>query len=142
MTRRPLNPSRPDSGPDRRGAAMNQRVDQKSGRIAFVQACWHKEIVDRCRTAFAAEIAKHGYDADDVDYFEVPGSFEIPLHAMLLARSGHYAAIIAAGFVVNGGIYRHEFVAEAVIGGLMRVALATRVPVIAPGATPHHFPVP
>jgi 6,7-dimethyl-8-ribityllumazine synthase len=33
---------------------------------------------------------------------------------MLLARSGHYAAIVGAGFVVNGGIYRHEFVAEAV----------------------------
>jgi 6,7-dimethyl-8-ribityllumazine synthase len=60
--------------------------------IAFVQACWHKEIVDRCRTAFAAEIAKLGYGGDHVDYFEVPGSFEIPLHAMLLARSGLYAA--------------------------------------------------
>jgi len=118
---------------------MNQRVDQKSGRIAFVQACWHKEIVDRCRTAFAAEIAKLGYDADDVDYFEVPGSFEIPLHAMLLARSGHYAAIVGAGFVVNGGIYRHEFVADAVIGGLMRVQLETGVPVISAVLTPQHF---
>src|SRR5258707_11877 len=118
---------------------MNQRVDQKSGRIAFVQACWHKEIVDRCRTAFAAEIAKHGYDADDVDYFEVPGSFEIPLHAMLLARSGHYAAIVGAGFVVNGGIYRHEFVAEAVIGGLMRVQLETGATVISAVLTPQQF---
>ena len=64
---------------------MNQRVDQTPQRIAFVQACWHKEIVDRCRTAFAAEIAKHGYGEGDVDYFEVPGSFEIPLHAQILA---------------------------------------------------------
>ena len=118
---------------------MNQRVDQKSGRIAFVQACWHKEIVDRCRTAFAAEIAKHGYGEDDVDYFEVPGSFEIPLHAMLLARSGRYAAIVGGGFVVNGGIYRHEFVADAVIGGLMNVQLQTGVPVISAVLTPRHF---
>jgi 6,7-dimethyl-8-ribityllumazine synthase len=118
---------------------MNQRVDQKSGHIAFVQACWHKEIVDRCRTAFAAEIAKLGYGAGDVDYFEVPGSFEIPLHAMLLARSGRYAAIVGAGFVVNGGIYRHEFVADAVIGGLMRVQLETGVPVISAVLTPQHF---
>lgn len=86
-----------------------------------MQACWHKEIVDRCRTSFTAEIAKFGYGEDDIDFYEVPGSFEIPLHAQLLANSGRYAAIVAAGFVVDGGIYRHEFVAEAVIGGLMRV---------------------
>jgi 6,7-dimethyl-8-ribityllumazine synthase len=115
---------------------MNQRQNQATAehrstrRIAFVQACWHKEIVDRCRVSFTAEIAKHGFGEADVDFFEVPGSLEIPLHALLLAESGRYAAIVAAGFVVNGGIYRHEFVAEAVISGLMRVQLDTKVPVI------------
>jgi 6,7-dimethyl-8-ribityllumazine synthase len=111
---------------------MNQRQDQGTAenrntrRIAFVQACWHKEIVDRCRVSFTAEIAKHGFGEADVDFFEVPGSSEIPLHALLLAESGRYAAIVAAGFVVNGGIYRHEFVAEAVISGLMRVRWTRR----------------
>ena len=74
-----------------------------------------------------------------VDYFEVPGSFEIPLQAKLLARSGRYAAIVAAGFVVDGGIYRHEFVAEAVISGLMQVQLETEVPVISAVLTPQRF---
>ena len=106
---------------------MNQRQnqaiakDRNARRIAFVQACWHKEIVDRCRESFTAEIAKHGFGHGDIDFFEVPGSLEIPLHVLLLAESGRYAAIVAAGFVVNGGIYRHEFVADAVISGLMRV---------------------
>ena len=123
---------------------MNQRTQQvdlsnKPKRIAFVQACWHKEIVDQCRTSFATEIEQRGFDEKDVDYFEVPGSFEIPLHAMLLAKSGRYAAIVAAGFVVNGGIYRHEFVAETVIGGLMRVQLDTEVPVISAVLTPQSF---
>ena len=124
---------------------MNQRQDQtstenRSGRrIAFVQACWHREIVDRCRVSFTAEIAKHGFGDGDIDFFEVPGSLEIPLHALLLAESGRYAAIVAAGFVVDGGIYRHEFVADAVISGLMRVQLDTRVPVISAVLTPQHF---
>ena len=113
--------------------------DRKAQRIAFVQACWHKEIVDRCRISFTAEIAKHGYAEGDIDFFEVPGSLEIPLHALLLAESGRYAAIVAAGFVVNGGIYRHEFVADAVIQGLMRVQLETRVPVISAVLTPLNF---
>ena len=124
---------------------MNQRQNQATAehrntrRIAFVQACWHKEIVDRCRVSFTAEIAKHGFGEADVGFFEVPGSLEIPLHALLLAESRRYAAIVAAGFVVNGGIYRHEFVAEAVISGLMRVQLDTKVPVISAVLTPQHF---
>jgi 6,7-dimethyl-8-ribityllumazine synthase len=112
---------------------------QNATRVAFVQACWHKEIVDRCRVSFTAEIAKRGFGADDIDFYEVPGSFEIPLHALMLAKTGRYAAIVAAGFVVDGGIYRHEFVAEAVIGGLMRVQLDTGVPVISAVLTPRHF---
>jgi 6,7-dimethyl-8-ribityllumazine synthase len=125
---------------------MNQRNepadrsdDLGARRVAFVQACWHKEIVDRCRVSFTAEIAKRGFAEEDIDFYEVPGSFEIPLHASLLAKSGRYAAIVAAGFVVDGGIYRHEFVAEAVIGGLMRVQLETGVPVISAVLTPQHF---
>jgi 6,7-dimethyl-8-ribityllumazine synthase len=114
-------------------------ADCNARRIAFVQACWHKDIVDRCRVSFAVEIAKLGVGEEDIDYFEVPGSLEIPLHAQLLAESGRYAAIVAAGFIVNGGVYRHEFVAEAVISGLMRVQLDTKVPVISAVLTPQNF---
>jgi 6,7-dimethyl-8-ribityllumazine synthase len=77
--------------------------------------------------------------ADGVDLFEVTGAFEIPLHAKRLAESGRYRAVVAAGLVVDGGIYRHDFVAEAVIDGLMRVQLDTGVPVFSAVLTPHHF---
>jgi 6,7-dimethyl-8-ribityllumazine synthase len=123
----------------RRNEPSDQSDNMGARRVAFVQACWHKEIVDRCRVSFAEEIAKRGFAEDDIDFYEVPGSFEIPLHASLLAKSGRYAAIVAAGFVVDGGIYRNEFVAEAVIGGLMRVQLETGVPVISAVLTPQHF---
>jgi 6,7-dimethyl-8-ribityllumazine synthase len=109
------------------------------GRLAFVQSSWHEEIVDRCRDAFLEEIGTLGVDVDQVDLFRVPGAFEIPLHAQRLARSGRYAAVVGAGLVIDGGIYRHDFVAEAVINGLMRVQLDTDVPVISVVLTPHHF---
>ncbi len=108
-------------------------------RIAFVQSEWHADIVDRCRDAFLAQIGVLGIAPDAVDRFRVPGAFEIPLHAQRLAASGHYAAVVGAGFVVDGGIYRHEFVAGAVIDGLMRVQLDTGVPVLSAVLTPHHF---
>ena len=121
---------------------VNQRTsEQDSGRrIAFVQSCWHKDIVDRCRESFIAEMTRRGFAETDIEVFEAAGAFEIPLLARMLARTGRYAAVVASGFVVDGGIYRHEFVADAVIGGLMRVQLVTDVPVISAVLTPqrHH----
>jgi 6,7-dimethyl-8-ribityllumazine synthase len=108
-------------------------------RIAFVHSLWHHEIVQRGRDTFVAKMAELGVPATDIDVFEVPGAFEIPLHARRLAATGVYAAIVGAGFVVDGGIYRHDFVAEAVVSGLMRVQLDLDVPVLSVVLTPHHF---
>ena len=131
------------------GNAMNQSqilenekaesFSHVSGQIAFIQACWHKEIVDQCRDSFAEEIERLGIPRDRIDFFEVPGSFEIPLQAKLLAKTGKYAAIVAAGFVVDGGIYRHEFVSETIIGALMRIQLDTEIPIISVVLTPQNY---
>ncbi len=106
-------------------------------RVAFIQSCWHRDIVDQLRDAFLGEFAR--VDGRQVDLFEVPGAFEIPLQAKILAASGKYAGIIAAGLVVDGGTYRHEFVATAVIDGLMRAQMDTGVPVFSGVLTPHDF---
>ncbi len=111
----------------------------KTPRIAFIQSCWHRDIVDESRDSFLKIIGQNGFRRNQVDLFEVPGAFEIPLHAKLLAKSGQYAAIVAAGFVVDGGIYRHEFVAASVIDALMAVQLDTEVPVISLVLTPQRF---
>ncbi len=108
-------------------------------KIAFVEAGWHTDIVARCRTGFLAEIESHGDGQAEISLFAVPGAYDIPLMAQKLAESGNFDAIIAAGFVVDGGIYRHDFVAATVIEGLMRVQLDTGVPVISSVLTPHQF---
>ena len=108
-------------------------------RYAFIHAMWHADIVHQGRDAFVAEMARQGVAGDNIDVIEVPGAFEIPLHAQQLARGGRHAAIVACGLVVDGGIYRHEFVADAVISGLMRVQLDTGVPVLSAVLTPQSF---
>jgi 6,7-dimethyl-8-ribityllumazine synthase len=108
-------------------------------RIAFVQARWHADIVDRCRIAFADEIGRLTRDSAEVEVFDVPGAFEIPLQARSLARTGRFAAVVGCAFVVDGGIYRHEFVAETVLAGLMQAQMETDVPVLSTVLTPHHF---
>ena len=103
-------------------------------RFAFVKANWHSEIVDQALVGFTSLIP-----AEQVDVFDVPGAFEMPLKARNLAKTGKYSAIAAAALVVDGGIYRHDFVAQAVVTGLMQAGLETGVPVLSVSLTPHHF---
>jgi 6,7-dimethyl-8-ribityllumazine synthase len=111
----------------------------KPQRVAFVQSAWHREVVQECRLAFLEEIEARHITRAQIDLFEVPGSFEIPLHAQILAKTRRYTAIVAAGLVVDGGIYRHEFVADTVIKALMDVQLRTEVPVFSAVLTPQQF---
>jgi 6,7-dimethyl-8-ribityllumazine synthase len=119
-------------------------MDQKTtttaaGRIAVIRARWHADIVDQCVTQFEAELGALSRGACEADIFDVPGAYEIPLFAKRLARSGRYAAILGCAFVVDGGIYRHDFVASSVLNGMMSVQLETGVPVLSAVLTPHNF---
>jgi 6,7-dimethyl-8-ribityllumazine synthase len=103
-------------------------------RFAFIKANWNSDIVDRALDGFLQRIP-----AEQVDVFDVPGAFEMPLLARDLAQTGKYAAVACAAFVVDGGIYRHDFVAQAVVDGLMRAGMDTGVPVLSVSLTPHQY---
>ena len=103
-------------------------------RFAFIKARWHADIVDRALEGFCELIP-----AEKVDVFDVPGAFEMPLLAKDLAETGQYGAVACAALVVDGGIYRHDFVAQAVVDGLMRAGMDTGVPVLSVSLTPHQF---
>jgi len=120
---------------------LRSNLDTNSGehRIALVQACWHRDIVDQARDAFLESIGELGYTRSQVELFEVPGTLEIPLQAKRLAETGRFSAIVATAFVVDGGIYRHDFVSATVIEALMRVQLETNVPILSAVLTPQAF---
>ena len=103
-------------------------------RYAFIKANWHADIVSRALDGFTQIIP-----ADQVDVFDVPGAFEMPLLAKKLGQSGKYDAVVCAALVVDGGLYRHDFVAQAVVDGLMTAQLETGVPTFSVSLTPHHF---
>ena len=60
------------------------------------------------------------------------------LPAPRIAGTGRYDAIAAAGFVVDAGIYRNAFVAQADASGLMDAQIKTEVPVLSISPTPHN----
>lgn len=110
----------------------------KQLKIAFIKARWHADIVDQALVGFEADM-----DSTDatvqITSFDVPGAFEMPLLAKKLGASGEYDAIVCAALVVDGGIYRHDFVAAAVVNGLMEAQMSTGVPTFSVSLTPHHF---
>jgi 6,7-dimethyl-8-ribityllumazine synthase len=106
----------------------------KPQRVAFVQSAWHRDVVAECREAFLAEIEARHIARAQIDVFEVPGSFEIPLHVQLLAKTRRYTAIVAAGLVIDDA-----YIAETVIRALMEVQLRTEIPVFSAVVTPQQF---
>jgi 6,7-dimethyl-8-ribityllumazine synthase len=116
------------------GVIMTNLLQNK--RIAFIRAGWHGEIIDQGQRSFIKHLDTAGIGATLIDVIEVPGSLEIPLQAQKLAQTGKYALIACGGFLVDGGIYRHEFVTRAVIDGIMRVMLDTGMPVLSMILTP------
>lgn len=107
-------------------------------KVAFIKANWHAEIVDQVLKGFEADMAAKNRKVG-ITVYDVPGAFEMPLLAKKLGETGRFDAIVAAALVVNGGIYRHEFVAQAVVTGLMDAQMATGVPTFSVSLTPHHF---
>ncbi|MFN7052636.1 MAG: 6,7-dimethyl-8-ribityllumazine synthase [Gemmobacter sp.] len=110
----------------------------KTLTIAFLKARWHADIVDQALKGFEADMAAAGR-AVEITAYDVPGAFEMPLMAKKLGQTGRFDAIVAAALVVDGGIYRHDFVAQAVVSGLMQAQMETGVPTFSVSLTPHHF---
>lgn len=108
-------------------------------KIAVIQSTWHKDIVEQASKTFIKKMNDAGVPENKIDVFDVSGVLEIPLQAKKLAETGEYAIIECCGLVVNGGMYRHDFVGATVIDGMMRVQLDTGVPVLSSVLTPHNF---
>ena len=119
--------------------ATTQFQLQPFKRLVFVQAGWHQDIVEQSQFSFLQNMRDAGMKEDEIDLVEVPGSLEIPLQCQSLARSGKYQVIVAAGFIVDGGIYRHDFVSATVLDGMMQVQLQTGIPILSIVLTPHNF---
>ena len=110
----------------------------KQLKIAFIKARWHSEIVDQALVGL--ETNMDSVDATvQITSFDVPGAFEMPLLAKKLGATGEYDAVVCAALVVDGGLYRHDFVAAAVVNGLMEAQMSTGVPTFSVSLTPHHF---
>jgi 6,7-dimethyl-8-ribityllumazine synthase len=100
------------------------------GRFALVAARFNALVVDPLLAGALDALRRHGVADDAVDVVRVPGSFEIPIVAQRLAKSGRYAAVICLGAVIRGDTDHYDHVAGQAVSGVAQAALSTGVPVI------------
>ncbi|MDI6857260.1 MAG: 6,7-dimethyl-8-ribityllumazine synthase [Dehalococcoidia bacterium] len=104
-------------------------ADGKDLTIAVVVSRFNKEITDRLLEGARDALSRQGM-AERADIAYVPGSFELPLAALRLARTGRYDAVVCLGAVLRGETAHFEYVAGQAAAGIARVSLDTGLPVI------------
>jgi 6,7-dimethyl-8-ribityllumazine synthase len=95
-------------------------------RFALCVARFYGELADKLEAGARAALAEAVIE--DVDRFEVPGAFELPLAAKYAAESGRYAAIVCLGAVIRGETDHYDYVCREAARGIQGVQLGTGVP--------------
>ncbi len=102
----------------------------KGLKIGIVAARFNDFITSRLVDGALDGLQRHGVAEADIEILKVPGSYEIPLAARMLAQSKKYNAIICLGAVIRGATPHFEYVSAEVSKGVASVSMETRLPVI------------
>ena len=101
-------------------------MSERETRVALCVARFYPELADKLETGAREALVEAGID--DVDRFDVPGAFELPLIAKFAAASGRYEAVVCLGAVVRGETDHYEYVCGEAARGIQDVQLETGVP--------------
>ncbi|MEU5797741.1 6,7-dimethyl-8-ribityllumazine synthase [Streptomyces sp. NPDC047813] len=94
-------------------------------RVAVIAAQWHEKVMDGLVNGALRALGDLGIDEPTL--IRVPGSFELPVAAKVLAA--RYDAVVALGVVIRGGTPHFDYVCQGVAQGLTQVSVETGVPV-------------
>ncbi len=98
-------------------------------RIGIVAARFNQDVTDRLLHGALKALREVGVREEDIEVVRVPGAFEVPLAADLLAGRGRYDAIVCLGAIVRGETQHHQFIAHSVFTALQQVQLMRHIPV-------------
>ncbi len=96
-------------------------------RVALCVARFYDELARRLEEGARGGLEDGGIT--DIDCFDVPGAFELPLVAKYAAQSGRYAAVVCLGAVIRGETDHYDWVCASAAQGITDVQLETGVPV-------------
>lgn len=118
---------------------FTKKLNGNGLRVAVVRARFNEKITDGLLRGCLKGLQECKVHKKNIKVVEVPGSFEIPFVANVLAKSGKYDVIIALGAVIKGETKHDEYIANAIAYGITKVSIATGVPVIFGVITPNNL---
>ena len=98
-------------------------------KFGIVLSRWNDFMGSKLLEGAKDALIRHGADENDIDVALVPGSYELPLGAKRMAKSGRYDAIICLGIVIRGATPHFDFVASEAAKGIAQVGLQSDVPI-------------
>ena len=98
--------------------------------FGIVVSEWNADITHDLYEGCMQTLLKHGASEEDIRTAQVPGSFELPVAAKILAGAKRFDAIICLGCVVKGETQHDEFINHAVANALAHLSIASGIPCI------------
>ena len=99
-------------------------------RVAVVVARFNEIVTRGLLTGALETLTRHGVRDDDISVAWVPGSFELPVVAKTLAKTGRYDSVVCLGAVIRGETGHYDMVAAQASGGTGAVGMETGIPTI------------
>lgn len=99
-------------------------------RVGIVAARFNEFITSKLLSGALDGLKRHEVSEDRIDIAWVPGAFEIPLIASVMAKSGKYDAVICLGAVIRGSTNHYDYVCSEVSKGIAQTALTSGIPVM------------
>ena len=95
----------------------------------IVFTSWNEEIVGSLLENSKKELLSLGVKEENITLVEVPGAFEIPLAAKVLASTS-VDAVIALGAIIKGDTPHFDFIASSCTEGILQASLELKKPII------------
>lgn len=109
---------------------LELKIPTSESRIAIVAAEFNHFIVNQLVEGAMDAFGRHGVKESNVTLAWVPGAFELPMTADVMAASGKYDAVLVLGAVIRGGTPHFDYVAGECANGIAQVGLKHSLPVI------------
>ncbi|MCL2000509.1 MAG: 6,7-dimethyl-8-ribityllumazine synthase [Planctomycetes bacterium] len=105
-------------------------LDARGIRAAIIVSRFNSFITERLVEGAVDGLLRHGASDQDITVIRVPGAFELPLTAKIIATNPKYDVVIAVGAVIRGATPHFDFVAAEMSKGLAHVGMDTEKPVV------------
>lgn len=116
-----------------------ENLDLKTLKIAVITSKFNENITEALREGALNTFLEEGGESKQLDFFWVPGAFELPLVAKKVANTKQYDAVLCLGAIIKGDTAHFEYVASASIHGLNQVSIESEIPILCGVLTTHNL---